>query len=70
MRIMLYAPLHSSPNLWLIGTRGGKRGGIFVVNIESPTQLPSLAEPLLLSFNASVSFNVCVTPEELGRKWG
>ncbi len=53
----------------------GHRGG---VNMENASQVPSLAEPWFLGFNAHVEFKVVMTPEDLGRaglealgkKWG
>jgi hypothetical protein len=56
----------------------GKRGGILIVNLNSPSDVPRLAEPWFLTFNASVEFRVAMTPEELGKsdldalgkKWG
>lgn len=56
----------------------GKRGGILVFNVEDSSQIPSLAEPWFLDFDASVEFHVAMSPEdlgqagleELGRKWG
>ena len=58
--------------------RDGHRGGIFVVNVESPSDVPRLAEPWFLSFNAEVEFRIAMTAEDLGRagledagkKWG
>jgi hypothetical protein len=55
----------------------GCRACILVVNVEEPSQIPRLAEPWFLSFNASVEFRVVMSPEELrksgldewGRKW-
>jgi hypothetical protein len=47
--------------------RDGRRGGIFVVNLESPSDIPRLAEPWFLSFNAEVEFRVAMTPEDLGK---
>lgn len=56
----------------------GKRGGIFVVDVRSPADVPFFAEPFYLNFNASCKFNILMTPEELktarldelGKKWG
>ena len=45
----------------------GKRGGIFVVEIDDASQVPSLAEPFFMTFDAEVQFRVCMTPDELGR---
>jgi len=47
--------------------RDGKRGGILVVNVDSPSDVPRLAEPWFLSLNAEVEFRVAMTPEDLGR---
>jgi hypothetical protein len=56
----------------------GHRGGIIVVNMDNPSQVPALAEPWFLIFNATVELRVAMTPEDLGRaglealgkKWG
>jgi len=55
----------------------GKRGGIFIVNLNSPSDVPIYAEPFFLKFNASCKFRILMSPadlqkaglEELGRKW-
>ena len=36
--------------------REGHRGGILIVDVESPSDIPRLAEPWFLSFNAEVEF--------------
>ena len=33
----------------------GQRGGTFVVNVDDPSDIPALAEPFFLTFDASVS---------------
>jgi hypothetical protein len=43
----------------------GKRGGVLVVNMEKASQIPSIAEPWFLQFDAAVSFHPCMTPEDL-----
>jgi hypothetical protein len=56
----------------------GRRGGTLVVNITDPAQIPSLAEPFFLTFNAELKLRIVMTPEDLGRsnldalgkKWG
>ena len=45
----------------------GQRGGIIVVNMDHASQIPALAEPWFLTFNARVEFKVAMTPEDLGR---
>ncbi len=47
--------------------RNGKRGGTMVVNLNDPSEIPGLAEPFFLTFNASVTILPCMTPEDLGR---
>jgi hypothetical protein len=45
----------------------GCRGGIFVVNVENPSQVPVLAEPWFLTFNAQCEFRIAMTAEDLGK---
>ena len=55
----------------------GHRGGILIVNLDNPSQVPSFAEPWFITFNADCEFRVVMTPEdlakagldELGKKW-
>jgi hypothetical protein len=57
---------------------GGNRGGILVVNLNDASEIPALAEPWFLTFNAEVEFRIAMTPEDLaragletqGKKWG
>jgi hypothetical protein len=44
---------------------GGQRTGMLVVNFDKASQIPSLAEPWFLYFNAAVHFHPCMTPEDL-----
>jgi hypothetical protein len=56
----------------------GRRGAILIVNVESPAQVPALAEPWFLHFQADCKFRIVMTPDdlqraglpELGKKWG
>jgi hypothetical protein len=56
--------------------RDGRRGGIFIVNLDSPKDVPRLSEPWFLNFNAEVEFLIAMAPEDmanldaLGKKWG
>ena len=45
--------------------RDGHRGGIFVVNVNEDAEIPALAEPWFLEFNATVEFRIAMTPEDL-----
>jgi hypothetical protein len=46
--------------------RNGHRGGILVVDVASPVDVPRLAEPWFLTLNAEVEFRVAMTAEDLG----
>jgi hypothetical protein len=56
----------------------GHRNAILIVNVESPSQIPALAEPWFLNFQADVKLRIVMTPDELkkagldelGKKWG
>jgi hypothetical protein len=37
------------------------------VNLNDPSDIPALAEPFFLTFNAEVRFQVAMTPEHPGR---
>ena len=44
----------------------GNRGCTLIVNVSSPSDVPRLAEPFFLGFEAAVEFRICMTPEDLG----
>ncbi len=56
----------------------GRRGAFMIYNVDNPSQIPSLAEPWFLNFNAECHFQIAMNPddlqkaglEELGKKWG
>ena len=43
----------------------GKRGGIMIVDVASPSGVPRIAEPLFLQYNAEVRLRICMSPEDL-----
>lgn len=45
----------------------GRRGAIMIVDVPTPSNVPSIAEPWFLAFNADVSFHIVMTPDDLGR---
>jgi hypothetical protein len=55
----------------------GHRGAVAIYNIDKPSDVPAIAEPYYLTFNASVRFSVAMAPEDLknakledvGKKW-
>ncbi|MES2070118.1 MAG: panthothenate synthetase [Pseudomonadota bacterium] len=56
----------------------GHRGAVVVVNVERASQVPALAEPWFLNFDADCKFRIAMTPEDLqqaglealGKQWG
>jgi hypothetical protein len=58
----------ANPEASYFSEQDGKRGGILIVNVNEPADVPRLAEPWFLTFNADeVKFRVAMTPEDLGR---
>jgi hypothetical protein len=55
----------------------GKRGGIFVINVQTPSEIPFFSEPFFLNFQANCKFRILMSPEDLqkagledlGKKW-
>lgn len=56
----------------------GKRGAILEVDLAGPSDVPKVAEPFFLTFNADCHLKIAMTPEDLnnagldalGKKWG
>jgi len=56
----------------------GKRSGFLILDLANASQIPALAEPWFLTFNASVDIHPVMTPadlaaaglEKLGKEWG
>lgn len=44
--------------------KNGQRGATLIVDVKNPSQIPSIAEPWFLSFNADVEFRIAMTPED------
>ena len=55
----------------------GTRGLICVIDVTKPSDVPKIAEPFFLHFNADCKFRVAMSPQdlkdagldELGKKW-
>ena len=45
----------------------GQRGAIIVFDLKDPSQVPAIAEPWFLNFNADCKIRICMTPEDLGK---
>jgi hypothetical protein len=56
----------------------GQRTALLIVNLENASQIPSIAEPFFLTFNAECRIRPVMSPEDfqkaglgdLGKKWG
>ncbi|HKK11531.1 MAG TPA: hypothetical protein VJ945_01785 [Flavobacteriaceae bacterium] len=46
-------------------TQDGNRGATMVVDVKDPSQVPSIAEPWFLNFNAKCDFKIAMTPDDL-----
>ena len=44
----------------------GERSAVLVVNVSKASEIPGLAEPWFLNFNARIRARICMTPEDLG----
>ena len=53
------------PEAVYFSEQNGKRGAIVVVDVVKASQIPMLAEPWFLTFNASVEFRVAMIPDDL-----
>jgi hypothetical protein len=45
--------------------QNGKRGAVLVVNLKDDAQVPALAEPWFLTFEADVQIRIAMTPDDL-----
>ena len=56
----------------------GMRGGIFLINVQDSSEIPSFAEPFFLNFEATCKFRLAMSPQDLqragldalGKTWG
>lgn len=56
----------------------GKRCGVFVIDVDAPSDVPAFAEPFFLNFQADCKFRIVMNPEDLqkagleklGKQWG
>jgi len=55
------------PEAVYFSERNGKRGGIMIVEVADPSKVPSIAEPLFLTFEATVEFHIVMSPEDLAK---
>jgi hypothetical protein len=56
----------------------GQRGAVLVIDLANPSDVPKIAEPFFLNFNADCHLRVVMSPDDLktaglealGKKWG
>jgi hypothetical protein len=53
------------PECAYFGDHDGKRTGFIVLNIDGMHQIPKIAEPWFLAFNASIRLTPVMTPADL-----
>lgn len=66
------------PEMAYFTEQDGTRGGVFVVDVQTPSDVPRLAEPFFLHFQADCRFRIAISPEDLqqaglealGKQWG
>jgi hypothetical protein len=66
------------PEAAYFAAENGKRAGFLIVDMQETSQMPAIAEPFFLGFNADVEFHPVMIPEDLakgnlasiGKKWG
>lgn len=67
----------SKPEAAYFTEHDGHRGAVLIVDVKEPSQVPALAEPWFLAFNADCKFRIVMSPEDLakagldalGKKW-
>lgn len=67
----------TKPEAVYFTAKDGKRGGFLVVNMNDVSEMPRLAEPWFMLFDAAVQFLPAMTPADLqkadlasiGKKW-
>jgi hypothetical protein len=45
----------------------GKRSGLIVLDLKDPSQIPAIAEPWFLAFNASIEIHPVMIPADLAK---
>ena len=50
-----------------LGTVDGQRGGYIVVNVEDPSRIPAVVEPLFLWIKADIDLIPVMVPEDLAK---
>ena len=63
----------AKPEAAYFSERDGKRGCVLIVDVPGGTDIPRLAEPWFLNFNAEVEFRICCLrnwARRIWKRWG
>ena len=55
------------PEAVYFGLENGQRVGYYFLNLEDPSQIPMICEPLFLALGSSCELIPVMTPEDLGK---
>ncbi|MGO9389527.1 hypothetical protein [Rhodoblastus sp.] len=58
---------HIKPEAVYFTEQNGQRGAVLAVDVKDSSDIPALAEPWYLTFEADVEFRVAMNPEDLAR---
>jgi hypothetical protein len=57
----------TKPEAAYFTAKDGKRGGYLIVDMSDPSEMPKIAEPWFLLFDATVEFLPVMSPQDLQR---
>lgn len=60
----ILADIEPEAAYWFADDRG-QRSGFIVFDMQDPSQIPAVAEPWFLAFNATLSFRPIMNPQDL-----
>ena len=52
---------------YFTATESGERGGFIVFDLKNTSDIPAIAEPLFLAFNAKLRITPAMTPQDLAK---
>ena len=55
------------PEAVYFGLENGQRMGYYFINLDDPSQIPQVCEPLFLALGSSCELIPVMTPEDLGK---
>jgi hypothetical protein len=57
----------TKPKAAYFTAQDGRRGGVLVYELTDASQIPAIAEPWFLQFDAEIEARPAMTPDDLGR---